>query len=139
MGAKLAAPDGPVIEAAGDGSTMFANPVAYHQIAEAQNLSIVVIVMTFFLVKRAAEWAAVRHSVKALYTNGFSACSNETSLTSLAPDFVKVAEALAHMGEGAGAGGGDGGGRSVGPNAVRNICRRRPLASSAAPSSVDGR
>ena len=50
MGAKLAAPDRPVFAAAGDGSAIFANPVACYQIAEAQNLSIVVIVMAFFLV-----------------------------------------------------------------------------------------
>ena len=89
LGYKMAASERPVIAAMGDGSYIFANPVACHQIAEANGLSIVLIVMNN------AEWAAVRHSVKSLYPDGYAQASNEVPLTSLAPspDFVRVAEA----------------------------------------------
>ncbi len=73
----------------GDGSYMFANPVACHQIAEAMRLPVLVLVLNN------AEWGAVRQSVSGLYPEGFAVRANEMPLTSLAPspDFVKVAEA----------------------------------------------
>jgi acetolactate synthase-1/2/3 large subunit len=40
LGAKLACPERLVIAAVGDGSYMFANPVACHQLAEAQRLPV---------------------------------------------------------------------------------------------------
>ncbi|WP_245605378.1 thiamine pyrophosphate-requiring protein [Roseicyclus elongatus] len=45
MGARLAAPERTVVATIGDGSYMFANPTACHQIAEALGLNILVIVL----------------------------------------------------------------------------------------------
>ena len=70
---------------------MYAPPprVACHQIAEALDLPILLIVMNN------AEWAAVRHSVTDIYPNGYAAKTNQMPLTGLSPipDFTKVAQA----------------------------------------------
>ncbi|TMV92322.1 thiamine pyrophosphate-requiring protein [Thioclava sp. BHET1] len=89
MGFALAQPEKTVIATMGDGSYMFANPVACHQIAEALGLSLVVIVLNN------AEWGAVRSSVVDIYPDGYAARANAVPLTDLSPspDFVKVAEA----------------------------------------------
>jgi acetolactate synthase-1/2/3 large subunit len=73
----------------GDGSYIFANPVACHQIAEALNLPVLIIVVNN------SEWGAVRQSVLGIYPEGHAARSNSMPLTSLAPtpDFVQVAKA----------------------------------------------
>jgi acetolactate synthase-1/2/3 large subunit len=89
LGAQLADRERLVIACVGDGSYMFANPVAAHQIAEAMDLRILTIV------KNNATWNAVRRSVLASYPDGAAARANEMPLTSLSPlpDFIKVAEA----------------------------------------------
>ncbi len=89
LGAKLAERDRTVVATMGDGSYMFANPTACHQIAEALDLAILVIVLNN------AEWGAVRGSVKGIYPGGFAAKANEMPLTALkpSPDFTKTAEA----------------------------------------------
>ncbi len=78
-----------IVATMGDGSYLFSNPVACHQIAEALALPILVLVLNN------AEWGAVRQSVLGLYPEGQAAKANAMPLTSLAPspDFVKVAEA----------------------------------------------
>ncbi|SPF78034.1 thiamine pyrophosphate-requiring protein [Pseudoprimorskyibacter insulae] len=89
LGAKLAEPDRDCIATLGDGSYMFANPTACHQIAEALNLPVLVIVLNN------GEWGAVRQSVGGLYPDGDAAKANTMPLTSLepVPDFTKTAEA----------------------------------------------
>lgn len=89
LGMKLARPDRLVIATMGDGSYMFSNPVACHQIAEAANIPLLVIVLNN------AEWGAVRQSVLGVYPDGYAAKSNAMPLVSLAPspDFTKVASA----------------------------------------------
>ncbi len=89
LGMKLAAPDKPIIATMGDGSYMFANPVACHQIAEAYALPIVVVILNN------AEWGAVRHSVLELYPDGHAARTNAMPLTGLtpSPDFAAIARA----------------------------------------------
>ena len=89
LGAQLADRDRLVIAAVGDGSYMFANPVAAHQIAEALELPILTIV------KNNAMWNAVRRSVIGAYPNGAAAKANDMPLTSLSPlpDFTQVAQA----------------------------------------------
>ncbi len=89
LGMQLAEPDRLVIATMGDGSYMFANPVACHQIAEALGLPVLLIVLNN------REWGAVRQSVVSLYPNGHAAQANRMPLTSLepSPDFTKVAEA----------------------------------------------
>ena len=89
MGMQLAHPDRLVIATMGDGSYMFANPVACHQIAEALDLPILILVLNN------AEWGAVRQSVLGLYPDGHAARTNQVPLTGLqpSPDFTLVARA----------------------------------------------
>lgn len=89
MGYKLARPERTVIAATGDGSHIFSNPVACHQIAEALEISIIVIVLNN------REWGAVRKSVLDVYPDGHASKANAIPLTSLAPspDFARVAKA----------------------------------------------
>ncbi|MGO4852806.1 thiamine pyrophosphate-requiring protein [Phaeovulum sp. W22_SRMD_FR3] len=89
IGFALAQPDRTVVATMGDGSYMFANPVACHQIAEALGISMVVLVLNN------AEWGAVRQSVVDIYPNGHAARANAVPLTDLSPspDFVQVAKA----------------------------------------------
>ncbi len=89
MGAQLADRDRLVFATMGDGSYMFANPTACHQVAEALALPVVTLVLNN------EEWGAVRDSVEGLYKSGRAVRSNDVPLTSLrpSPDFTKTAEA----------------------------------------------
>lgn len=89
MGYKLAKPEKTVVTTIGDGSYIFSNPVACHQIAEAMGISIVVIVLNN------AEWGAVRRSVLDMYPRGYAAKANAVPLTELSPspDFTMIAKA----------------------------------------------
>lgn len=89
MGAQLARPGKLTIAAMGDGSYIFANPVACHQVAEALGLPVLIIV------KNNAMWNAVRRSVLGAYPEGAAVRANEMPLTSLAPtpDFATIAKA----------------------------------------------
>jgi acetolactate synthase I/II/III large subunit len=89
LGAKLADRERFVVATMGDGSYMFANPVACHQVAEAHEIPILVLVLNN------AEWGAVKASVTNTYPDGYAARSNNMPLVGLAPspDFAKVAEA----------------------------------------------
>ena len=89
LGAQLADRNRLVISVVGDGSYMFTNPTACHQIAEALELPILVII------KNNGMWNAVRRSVVKTYPDGTAAQSNTMPLTSLepAPDFSMIAQA----------------------------------------------
>lgn len=89
LGAQMADPDRLIVATMGDGSYMFANPTACHQIAEAHGLPVVVVVLNN------GEWGAVRQSVEGLYPGGGASTANEVPLTSLrpSPDFTKTAAA----------------------------------------------
>lgn len=89
LGMKMGDPDRLVVATMGDGSYMFSNPVACHQIAEANDIPLLLLVLNN------AEWGAVKHSVTGLYPQGFAARSNMMPLVSLSPspDFTKVAAA----------------------------------------------
>jgi acetolactate synthase-1/2/3 large subunit len=89
LGMKLADPSRLVVATMGDGSYMFSNPVACHQIAEALDLPILLLIVNN------AEWGAVRQSVAGLYPDGHAARANRMPLTQLspAPDFTLVARA----------------------------------------------
>lgn len=89
LGMKLADPDRLVVATMGDGSYMFSNPVACHQIAEAMNIPVLILVLNN------SEWGAVRQSVLGVYPDGFASKSNQMPLVSLAPtpDFTQVAAA----------------------------------------------
>lgn len=89
LGAQLADRERLVVACVGDGSYMFANPVACHQIAEALGLPLLTIVFNN------GQWNAVRRSTLAMYPEGHAARANAMPLTSLvpAPDYVAVARA----------------------------------------------
>ena len=89
IGAQLAAPEHLIFATMGDGSYMFANPTACHQICEALGLPVITLVLNN------EEWGAVRRSVSGLYKGGLASKSNDVPLTSLrpSPDFTKTAEA----------------------------------------------
>ncbi len=89
LGMQLAQPDRIIIATMGDGSYMFANPVACHQVAESLGLPVLLLVLNN------REWGAVRKSVLGTYPDGYAARTNRMPLVSLdpSPDFTKVAEA----------------------------------------------
>lgn len=89
LGMQLADRNRLICATMGDGSYMFANPTACHQIAEALDLPVVVIVLNN------GEWGAVRQSVRGLYPDGHAAKANRMPLTALAPspDFTMTARA----------------------------------------------
>jgi len=79
MGGQLADPDRLVFATIGDGSYMFANPTACHQVAESLGLPVIVLVLNN------GEWGAVRHSVEGMYPEGEAVRANEVPLTGLSP------------------------------------------------------
>jgi acetolactate synthase-1/2/3 large subunit len=89
LGAKLALPDATVVAGVGDGSYLFANPVASHQTAAALDLPILTVVFNN------GVWNAVRKATRAVYPTGHAASSNDMPLSSLSPSpaFEKVVEA----------------------------------------------
>jgi len=89
LGAQLADRDRMCIACVGDGSYIFANPVACHQIAESLALPMLLIV------KNNGTWNAVRRAVKNSYPEGAASRMNVMPLTSLepAPDYTMIARA----------------------------------------------
>ncbi|WP_367279110.1 thiamine pyrophosphate-requiring protein [uncultured Roseibium sp.] len=89
LGMKIGAPERTIVATMGDGSYIFSNPVACHQIAEAHRLPILLVILNN------AEWGAVRQSVLGLYPDGHAARSNQVPLTGLSPvpDFAMIARA----------------------------------------------
>jgi acetolactate synthase-1/2/3 large subunit len=95
LGARLACPDRPVIAAIGDGSYLFANPVACHQVAAALELPLLTIVFNN------GRWDAVRKSTLSVYPDGHAARANRMPLTSLAPSpaYERIVAACGGHGE----------------------------------------
>lgn len=89
LGAALADRERLVVACVGDGSYMFANPVACHQVAEAQNLPVLTVVMNNGI------WNAVRRAARNVYPEGEASRMNRLPITSLEPlpDFCRIAEA----------------------------------------------
>jgi acetolactate synthase I/II/III large subunit len=95
LGAKLACPERLVIAAVGDGSYMFANPVACHQVSEALGLPVLTVVFNNGI------WNAVRKSTQAVYPEGHAVRANRMPLTSLepAPRYEMIVAASGGYGE----------------------------------------
>jgi acetolactate synthase-1/2/3 large subunit len=89
LGASLADRDRLVIACIGDGSYMFANPVACHQIAEAHRLPVLIVVMNNGI------WNAVRRAALSMYPKGQAAGMDTMPMTSLepSPDYAAIAAA----------------------------------------------
>ena len=88
LGMKLADPDRLVVATMGDGSYLFANPVAAHHVAEAHGIAVLTVILNN------AGYGAVQQSVTGLYPTGYAAKADVVPLTSLSPspDFRLVAE-----------------------------------------------
>ena len=89
LGAQVMRPGKLTIACMGDGSYMFANPVACHLASEALGLPVLTIV------KNNATWNAVRRSVLDGYPEGAAVRANTMPLTDLSPipDFAAIARA----------------------------------------------
>ncbi|UIK07927.1 thiamine pyrophosphate-requiring protein [Neorhizobium galegae] len=89
LGAQLGDRSRQVIATIGDGSYMFANPVACHQTATALKLPLLTVVFNNGI------WNAVRRSTLYMYPDGSAATANTMPITALdpAPDYAAVARA----------------------------------------------
>ena len=89
LGAKLADRSRTVIACVGDGSYMFANPVACHQTAAMHNLPILTIIFNN------AVWNVVRRATRSMYPEGYAVAANSIPFTSLgpSPDYAAIARA----------------------------------------------
>lgn len=89
LGFQLAARDRLVVCVIGDGSYMFANPVACHQVAEAERLPLLTVIVNN------QAWDAVRTSTLAVFPDGDAARANQMAMVAIggAPDYAGVAEA----------------------------------------------
>jgi acetolactate synthase-1/2/3 large subunit len=90
LGAKLADRNRQVIATVGDGSYIFANPAACHQVAATHDLPILTIVMNNGI------WNAVKRATTGMYPKGRAVQANEMPLTSLGPSPDYCAMARAH-------------------------------------------
>jgi acetolactate synthase-1/2/3 large subunit len=88
LGMKLADPDRLVVATMGDGSYLFANPVAAHHVGEAHGIAVLTVILNN------AGYGAVQQSVTGLYPTGYAAKADVVPLTSLSPspDFRLAAE-----------------------------------------------
>jgi acetolactate synthase-1/2/3 large subunit len=95
LGAKLAAPDRPVIAVLGDGSHLFGNPVAVHHASAAHDLPVL------FVVMNNSMWGAVRRATAGMYPEGEAMRSNNPPLMDLdrLPAFDQVCAAAGGYGE----------------------------------------
>lgn len=95
LGYKLAAPERRVIACVGDGSYMFANPVACHQVAAAQGIA------TLTVVFNNRRWEAVRTATRSVFPDGHAIRANSMPLVPLdpSPDFEGVAKACGSWAE----------------------------------------
>ena len=79
LGASSRRPDRTVVATVGDGSYLFANPPACHQVAEAVGLPVLTVVLT------TACCNAVHKTTRMVYPDGHAARANAMPLTSLEP------------------------------------------------------
>ena len=95
LGAQLADRDRLVVATVGDGSYIFANPVACHHVAKSLELPVLTVVFNN------QGWEAVRKATAGIYPEGEAVAALEMPLVSLAPspDFALIAEACGGHGE----------------------------------------
>lgn len=94
LGAQMAAPGRPVVAALGDGSYVFANPVACHQLAAAEALPVLTLVFDN------AGYGAVRRATAAMYPQGDAVASGRMPLSEFRPppDHVRIVESCGGWG-----------------------------------------
>lgn len=95
LGAKLAEPDRLVIATLGDGSYIFANPVAAHYAASQHDLPVL------FIVFNNSRWGAVHRATLKVYPDGAASAASENAFVNLdgLPDFEQVCAAAGGYGE----------------------------------------
>jgi acetolactate synthase-1/2/3 large subunit len=95
LGAQKAAPDRTVIATVGDGSYIYANPVACHQLAAAEELPLLTIVFNN------SGWAAVERATLDVYPDGHASRSDWIPWVSLepSPQYEKIVESCGGHGE----------------------------------------
>jgi acetolactate synthase-1/2/3 large subunit len=95
LGAKLAAPERPVVAVVGDGAYLFSNPVAVHHAAALHELPVL------FIVMNNSMWNAVRHFTTAMYPGGRASKRNESPFMRLdrLPAFEQICIAAGGYGE----------------------------------------
>jgi len=95
LGAKLAAPERPVVAVLGDGAFMFSNPLAVHHAARLHDLPVL------FIIVNNSMWNAVRQSTLAMYPHGRAAQSNDAPFMRLEelPPFEQICAAAGGYGE----------------------------------------
>ncbi len=95
LGVKLAQPERQVIAVLGDGSYLFANPVAVHHAAALHKLPVL------FVVVNNAMWGAVRRATLGMYPKGEASRSNRPPFIDLdeLPAFEEVCAAAGGHGE----------------------------------------
>src|SRR5207253_4892095 len=95
LGVKLAEPDRQVVAVLGDGSYLFANPVAVHHAAAAHRLPVL------FVVVNNAMWGAVRRATLGMYPQGEASRSSRPPFIDLdeLPAFEQVVAASGGYGE----------------------------------------
>ena len=95
LGAQLADPGRTVVATVGDGSYLFANPAACHQIGEALGLPVLTVVLNN------ARYHAVHKTTMLVYPDGHAARANRMPLTSLepSPDYALLVRASRGYGE----------------------------------------
>ncbi len=86
IGAKLAAPDRPVIAVLGDGAYMFGNPTAGHQVLRSLDLAVL------FVIFNNAMWEEVERAALSVFPDGHAARANRIPVAHLGP-----AAAYEHM------------------------------------------
>jgi acetolactate synthase-1/2/3 large subunit len=94
LGAKLAAPERLVVAALGDGSYLFANPIACHMTATAEKLPVLTVLFDN------GGYGAVKRATTAMYPQGAAVASGDIPLSSFGavPDYVRIVEACGGRG-----------------------------------------
>ena len=95
IGAKLAAPDRPVVAVVGDGSYMFGNPTPAHLVAQTLDTPVLIIVANN------GKWNAVERATRGMYPDGHATAANAMPLTQFdqSPAYEKISEAGGGYGE----------------------------------------
>lgn len=95
LGAKLAAPDRPVLGVVGDGSYVFGVPTTAHWVSRRFDLPVL------YLVWNNAKWGAVEGAARLVYPDGWAARAGAFSFSDLRPslDYELVCQAAGGMGE----------------------------------------
>jgi acetolactate synthase I/II/III large subunit len=94
LGAKMAAPDRPVITVLGDGSYMLGVPVSAHFVAQAEKLA------TLTIIANNEMWFAVRRATLELYPDSEASRSNALPIIDLKPSpaYEKIIEGFGGYG-----------------------------------------